>query len=537
MERKYTKFARLWFLGLLSVILLALFQNCSGSFKAQLSESLSELPSDDDIASVPTQCETDFHLDKGVCKPDKITCSIENGLGEQVWRDGAYGSCTVVSCNENYSLQSNSCVYSPGSCPIENGNGLLQEDRTCRLVNCNSNFHQNGNMCASNSRSCVISNGSGTQTWTGTSYGSCMVVSCNVGFNQSGNSCVVAQAGGQNAWSPRNSSNFFVSGHSLTDGIGGRVVDIAAALGDSSAFNQQIILGSPIRVRKRGSSTNQWPGYSEGTNRSPDGYSSTSGLNVISELLNPQTIGSGRRYDTLVIAENHSSLLNIQWEDTIGYLRHYHDRLIDANQIGRTLFYDTWLDINKNDPTLWINHEKNTLRIWECVTSKVNISLESLGRSDRILNMPASTALVDLVERILANQIPGISGTNQEKLNQIFSDNVHLTALGSYYMSLVTYSSVFGKSAVGATPPAGINESTATEFQRVAWSYISSYYNRSNPGTRTMAECRGEISQQACSTFWAMKGEPGNVAGCQNYFSSNSEGPFRDANFTAYPAP
>jgi hypothetical protein len=121
----------------------------------------------------------------------------------------------------------------------------------------------------------------------------------------------------------------------------------------------------------------------------------------------------------------------------------------------------------------------------------------------------------------------------------IFSDNVHLTPLGFYFMSLVTYSSVYGKTSAGIVPPAGINATTASELQRIAWDFVNAYYNRNNPGARTMTDCRTHVAQQVCASYWTLKGNTGSIPNCQNFFGSSTASPFRwpDASFVAYPAP
>ncbi|OJT27459.1 hypothetical protein BO221_05690 [Archangium sp. Cb G35] len=343
-------------------------------------------------------------------------------------------------------------------------------------------------------------------------------------------------AGSTDAGTPHARARIFFSGHSLLDNpMPDYVESIARSQGKDILWNQQNVIGSPLRVRTWGN--NGWEGYRGGKNR--DGYD----MNVVQELLSPRTLGTGDRYDTLLITERHDILGTIEWENTIGYLRHYHDRLIDGNPEGRTYFYHTWLDIDKSNPATWINYEKNALAAWECVSSKVNLTLEAAGRGDRVVTIPGGAALVDLVERILANQVPGISGTTAQKLNMIFSDNVHLTELGVYYMSAVHHASVFRDSPVGAAGPSGANAETVQALQTIAWNFVSAYYARPDAGTRTMADCRTRISQDVCPGFWTILGSPGNISGCQRYFSNADPGsggnPFvwPDPNWAPLPPP
>jgi hypothetical protein len=263
-------------------------------------------------------------------------------------------------------------------------------------------------------------------------------------------------------------------------------------------------------------------------------------MKVLAELADPQTL-DGSRYDTLLITERHDSLLAIQWENTVGYLRHYHDRVIAANPAARTFFYHSWLDLNKADPGPWIAHEKNARVAWECAVAKVNLTLDDAGRQDRIQMLPAGTALVELVERILAGEIPSISGTSTQRMNVLFSDNVHLTSLGMYYMALVAYSVVFNRSPEGSAVPAALSGQleAAAAFQRIAWDYVQSYRAANSLASRTMASCRSFVSSDTCISYHTLVGTPGNITGCQNHFSSSTHSTFRwpDASFSPLPAP
>lgn len=343
-------------------------------------------------------------------------------------------------------------------------------------------------------------------------------------------------AGVPDAGTSLSRARIFFSGHSLLDNPMPDYVDsIAKSQGKDIHWNQQNIIGSPLRVRTWGNGN--WEGYRQGKNR--DGNN----MNVVQEFLSPQTLGQGDKYDTLLITERHDLLGTIEWENTVGYLRHYHDRLIAGNPRGVTYFYHTWLDIDKADPTQWITYEKNALVAWECVSSKVNLTLQADGRTDRVVTLPGGAALVELVERIVANQVPGLSGTTSQKLDMIFSDNVHLTSLGTYYLAAVHHASVFRDSPVGAAGPPGANAATIQELQTLAWNFVNAYYARPDPGTRTMADCRTRIPRDVCPGFWALRGQPGNTAGCQSYFGNANPGPngnpfvWPDPNWQPLPPP
>lgn len=324
--------------------------------------------------------------------------------------------------------------------------------------------------------------------------------------------------------SPRSSARVFISGHSLTDNpLADHLVSVANGLGGSSAarFNQQIVIGSPIRVRTAGlaQDTASWPGYRTGKN------ASGSNLNVINELRSPATLG-GDRYDTLVITENHRSLEMLQWEDTVRHLRHFHERFIAGNAAGRTFLYESWFDLSdKSNPTAWIAHERAQSRTWQCVAARVNTALAAEGRADRITPLPAGAALAHLIERATQGNLAGITqASTNATVNSLVSDNVHPTALGMYYLSLVTYSAVYQRSPAGAPAPAGVSAQAAASLQELAWSFASNFY--ANYRDPSLDACRTEVAQNFCATYWNYRGQGGNVAGCTRFFgTANASNP------------
>jgi hypothetical protein len=262
----------------------------------------------------------------------------------------------------------------------------------------------------------------------------------------------------------------FVSGHSLTDNpLPLYLARIAASLGQPVQWNRQYIVGSSIRDRTRGRGHETgWSGYSSGYNRDGEG------LNVVEELRHPRTT-DGKPYDTLIITEQHGVLDSIVFNDTLRYLRHYHDRFIDGNPRGQTWFYEPWLGvIDKADPSRWIAYERAAAPMWHCVLSRINTSLAAEGRTDRIEPHPASLALVTLVERASRGQVPGLSAAPSGRvLDKIFHDQVHLTPLGSYYLALGTYAATFRRPPEGAWAPEGMDATLAASLQKLAWEAVS----------------------------------------------------------------
>ncbi len=171
--------------------------------------------------------------------------------------------------------------------------------------------------------------------------------------------------------------------------------------------------------------------------------------------------------DTLLVTEQHTLVGNLVWNDSAGQLRRLHERLIAANPRGRTWFYAPWLNLDdKTDPRRWIAYERAASPVWQCVATRVNASLAAEGRSDRIGFLPAAALLAALVERVLQGGVAGVT------VAALLRDDVHLSPLGSYFMSLVVYATLFERTPAGAAVPDGIDAATARVLQGLAWELV-----------------------------------------------------------------
>lgn len=323
---------------------------------------------------------------------------------------------------------------------------------------------------------------------------------------------------------PRSVARVFYSGHSLLDNpLPEYVASIAQSLNTSVSWNQQNVIGSPIRVRTKGINPNAsgFPGYATGKNRSG------SSLDVVSELRQPQTIG-GQRYDSLVLTERHDLINTLLWENTVEYARHFHDRLIEGNPEATTYLYHSWLGVpDKGAPESWIAYERSVAPAWQCVASRINQSLQHAGRMDRVVYLPAGLALTYLVERAVDTAgMEGVtSSSTRATLDRIFSDDVHLTPLGAYYVALVTYSSLYRRSAVGAWAPKGLTAVQARSLQNLAWEAVSQGFAATAPPD--LSACRAVMRDSICAIFYNFTGRPDQARACSLRFSATTaDNPF-----------
>lgn len=333
------------------------------------------------------------------------------------------------------------------------------------------------------------------------------------------------------------SKRVFISGHSLTDNpYANYLQTISEDKGVDYNWNQQIGIGSPIRVRTSGMNlpeSNEWTGYLSGKNR----YAFD--MNIISELANPSTLGANEIYDTLIITERHDIIGTIIYEYTTSLLRHYHDRLLTGNPNGQTYLYHSWWYMDFNNIQEWLDHETLVVRSWECVAEKVNLTLENDGLPRAVHNIPAGLALVGLVEQILANNVPGFTGTDTEKMDQLFNDNVHLNTEGVFFLSAVSYAALLHNSPAGIDIPSEIAPATGQALLQIAWDVVNQYQN--NFTVPTMNECRNIHETAICSSFWNIHDQPENIPFCQSWATNNSfaYNPFNwpDAELIVWPDP
>ncbi len=296
----------------------------------------------------------------------------------------------------------------------------------------------------------------------------------------------------------REAARVFISGHSLTNvPMPAHLASIAESLSKPLWFNHQIVVGSSIQARTRGAPGSEpWSGYRQGDNREGQG------LDVLAELRAPQTVPGGP-YDTLLMTELHGLAGSLIWEDTIPALLHFHERSMAANSKAQTYLFEPWSNIrDTSQPADWIAYERAASPMWRCVATRVNMSLAAKGRADRVHTIPAGAALAQLIERATSAQgLPGVTQASvAATVELLFSDQVHLTPLGSYYTALLNFGAIYQRSPVGAWAPEGVTATQARSLQEVAWEVISA--DLAQATTLSLPACQSQYRDQFCSVFW-----------------------------------
>ncbi len=313
---------------------------------------------------------------------------------------------------------------------------------------------------------------------------------------------------------PRRSARLFISGHSLVDNpLPDDLVRIANSLGGNSEYNEQNIIGSPLRLRTRGANpaASDWSGYRQGKNR--EGQN----MDVLAELARPRTVGG--LYDVLILTERNDLVGTLLWEDTVRYARQFHDRAAAARPGVNTYFYESWLGLqDKGAPAEWIAYERAASRAWGCIDARINQSLSAEGRSERIVPLRAGRALAQLVERATQGTVDGISGASvRETVDRVVQDDVHPTRLGMYYMALVSYATVYRQSPVGAWRPAEVSAAQAASLQRLAWEFVQQQEREPAP---SLAPCAAWMRDSFCTVYGTYRRDPSQGTACQARFAA-----------------
>jgi hypothetical protein len=317
------------------------------------------------------------------------------------------------------------------------------------------------------------------------------------------------------------------------------VEQIARSLDQKFEFELQSAGYSLLRERTRGADRTaaDYSGYRSGNNRSG------SGLDVARELRAPTRLSAGARYDALVVTERHDLPAVAREEQTATYLTHIAQQLLAGNPQGEIFLYHTWLNLNVEQPLAWVEYERSVRRLWECVASRANLNLGGSTSVPRIRLLPGASALAELVLALWNGKVPGLSGREQaERVRLLFRDDVHLSDTGRYFLGLVHYAALYGRSPEGAAVPQGLARETATFMQRLAFRHVEAYgHVASGAARRNMEACRSFAQREACPSYHQLRSghESGLLAGikrkakvygCQRSYggADDAENPFAD---------
>ena len=258
----------------------------------------------------------------------------------------------------------------------------------------------------------------------------------------------------------------FVSGHSLT---ARPFPDFLAAIATESGtpldWDMQHLHGSSLRERTQGAPHERDGGYRRGIDRK----------GASADVLRALATGDGEPFDTLILAEQHTLLESLIWNDTIGHALDFAERFNAANPSGRIYIFASWLNLSDpGDPSRWLAYERAAAPAWHCTAAQIDFNVAARGSGARAVLIPAAEALAHLVEQALDGGVIGISGdTPRQTTSALFADDVHLTEAGTYFIALVTHGTLHGSLPPRAWAPPAVASATAGALQRVAEAFLA----------------------------------------------------------------
>jgi hypothetical protein len=267
----------------------------------------------------------------------------------------------------------------------------------------------------------------------------------------------------------------FYVGHSLSDNIADMVHSLSVADG-AVIFNNWIYQSVP------GASLEyQW-------SLKPNGYSSIApAFYGFYDTVHGLPNGT---FNKMVLTESVPRHAGTAWgiPVTYQYADSFYNYAITNNPGIKVYLYEVWHCLNSGTPTgcawdinsnPWRARLDDDLPMWESVVDTLNARYNP---AQPVCLIPAGQGLARLYDSIAAGVVPGITA-----ITDLFSDDIHLTDQGRYFIACIHFAMMHNKSPVGLTHQLTnmwgslYNAPTAAQalkFQQIAWQTVLGY-----PGT------------------------------------------------------
>lgn len=265
----------------------------------------------------------------------------------------------------------------------------------------------------------------------------------------------------------------FYIGHSLSD----QIPDMVKSLSDHHPFVNfdwvyQSIPGAPLRWQWQRKENNDYtPNYPYYAGFYDEEYGLPAG-----------------NFDMLVLTESvprHWGPWGI--EETYQYTDSFFVYASQFNPGIRVFLYEDWHCLRSGTPTgcdydidanPWRQRLTDDLPMWESVVDTLNARFNPAAP---VCLIPAAQGLARLYDSIQAGVVPDLNS-----IEDIFSDDIHLTDIGKYFIACIHFATIHEVSPVGLPrqlqvwwggdfdPP---SEDLALKFQEIAWQTVLEYEN------------------------------------------------------------
>lgn len=258
---------------------------------------------------------------------------------------------------------------------------------------------------------------------------------------------------------------------------------IASGWGKTFNYERQNIVGSSISGRI--GEAPQFNGFLTGNNKTG------SGLPLLAEWLNPTSV-SGGQYTHLYITERHDLLHAIRNEDTIRALMLYVEAFMARSAGAKPVLWYGWHPGNNGGGTAYdpidsladvndfIRYETQTLRLWESVRARINLTAANKGYTWRLDGCPMNMVLAYTLGRACNGTLAGITGASVADTVAVLSSDGCVTlntAVGRYLTHLTFMAHAYRKSPVGASYPGTVTATQAASLQQCVFDALRDYIN------------------------------------------------------------
>ncbi len=240
-------------------------------------------------------------------------------------------------------------------------------------------------------------------------------------------------------------------GHSLT----GRDIPAALAAAGGHRYHSQLGWGASLK--------DHWTGTVNGLaeeNRPP-------AFRPASEAAD-----SGD-YTVVVLTEMVELKDAIRYHASARHLALWAARFRAANPEVRLYLYETWH--RRDDPAGWLSRiDTDLAALWEA-----QVLFPAMAQAGTIRVIPGGQALAAVVREAQAGRIPGIADAAA-----FFTDEIHLSPLGSWLMAQVHYAVIHARSPLGLpatlpgegdAPLSAPSPEAAAAMQEVVWRVVTAY--------------------------------------------------------------
>jgi hypothetical protein len=220
----------------------------------------------------------------------------------------------------------------------------------------------------------------------------------------------------------------FYIGHSLMSDIPDMVEALAQAKGAEVEWQEQFILGAPLRW--------QWEQPSRGDDQFEPTYQS-----LYTEGITAETTD-------LIVTDSVPRGSAAEVKESIEYLGKFAEFAREKNPDVRIWYYETWhciksgtpegCDYDTQSPTRhlpWRERIEEDAEMWRTTAQKA---------APNIRIIPAGQALGYLVDAAKAGEVPGFDG-----VEDFFDDDIHVNPYGKLFVAYVHVAAVFGIDPVG----------------------------------------------------------------------------------------